>query len=164
MKNYYIPMHPMGAPRQTRSDIWKKRKVVVLYRAWRDKLMYHMLNQGFSTIDLAHVARVDVLGFYPIPKSWSQSKSRKHAGHLMRNRSDADNLTKAVCDTLYRDSSRVADSVVGIMAGEQRWEDALVSRMIIRIYMDDEPSISLFDYEPMTGGSNLARLIHRTTN
>ena len=117
MKNYYIPMHPMGAPRQTRSDIWKKRKVVVLYRAWRDKLMYHMLNQGFSTIDLAHVARVDVLGFYPIPKSWSQSKSRKHAGHLMRNRSDAPS-TGTRPGSLTQSSASWQES----SAGRMRWD------------------------------------------
>jgi len=117
--------------------------------------------QGISQVNLATVVRFDVLGFYPIPKSWNKDKKLALAGQFMRNRSDADNLLKAVGDAIFRDAKTCTDAVVAVSAAEQRWEDALGVRMVVRIFTEEDQNISLFGYKPVTGGTNLARLIHR---
>lgn len=164
---YTVFQEPMPAPRQSSSDRWKKRPSIVRYHAWRDALKNDLFRQGFRRVPLADTRRLDVLAFFPVPKSRSRDWLGRHRGQLMRKGCDVDNVYKAVVDAIfyrdrrekkrsrtYLDDEQFAreypdDRIIGAGACECRWADMLGPRMIIRIWtsQDDEPP-SLFDYDP----------------
>jgi Holliday junction resolvase RusA-like endonuclease len=110
-----FPLTPIGKPRQTRSDKWKQRPVVVKYRKWADCL------RGF-----AHKARfvfpeagVQITFVFPMPASWSAKKKSAMRGMPHQAKPDWDNCAKAVCDALVTND----ESIWHIAGVRKLWGD-----------------------------------------
>jgi len=97
-----LPIAPMAKPRQTQSDRWKKRPVVVRYRDWCDQVRALM---GARTLPDAFWA---VFGI-PLPPSYGRARRASLAGAPHVQRPDADNLLKALMDACLADDSHVWD-------------------------------------------------------
>jgi len=95
-KIYVFNTVPVAKPRMTRSDIWKRRPVVMKYRAFADELRYQANAQKYKL-----KAPVDVTFVIPFPKTYSMKKKIKMEGqpHIIE-KFDIDNLIKAFCDAL----------------------------------------------------------------
>jgi Holliday junction resolvase RusA-like endonuclease len=94
---------PMGAPRTTRADAWKKRPVILRYHAFRDSIQKEMkkIDLGGSWSDLDTLTA----DFYiPMPDSWSKKKKLAMAGTPHQQKPDIDNVVKALLDSLFKDS------------------------------------------------------------
>lgn len=110
---YRFDVVPMGKPRQTRSDKWKRRPAVLRYRAFADKLRVEAARTGFRPKEAGMYLRF----WIPMPESWSKKRKRAMIGRPHRQRPDADNLEKAFLDALLEE-----DSAVWHIAGrEKRW-------------------------------------------
>lgn len=96
---------PMGKPRMTQRDVWKKRPVVLRYRDYCDRIREAAPN-AVSKVD---VYGIDVKAFIAMPKSWSKKKQEAHLGQIHRAKPDWDNIGKAVCDALLKEDSGIAD-------------------------------------------------------
>ena len=107
-----INLEPMGAPRMNRGDAWKKRPVVLRYRAFKDALRAAVGAQSVPDALVCHFT-------FPMPPSWSNKKREFMRGKPHRQKPDRDNLEKAVMDALFQDDS-------GVWRGhqEKRWGDA----------------------------------------
>jgi len=98
-KEYLID--PVAKPRQTRSDIWKKRDCVIKYRDFADKcraLGMHVPVSG------SHITFVIAM-----PKSWSKKKMAAMDGMPHQNTPDLDNIFKSLADALYENDSCIWD-------------------------------------------------------
>jgi len=98
------PIEPIGAPRMTRADVWKKRPVVLRYREFRDACRA----AGVVVPDAG--ARVTFC--LPMPPSWSKRKRAEMDGKPHQSKPDADNMLKALLDALYDDDAVVWDIAV----------------------------------------------------
>ena len=109
-----IDMVPMSKPRQTRSDVWRKRPVVLRWRAWADEIRLACQYEEFIP------GNELVMEFYiPMPKSWSKKKRAEFVGEPhTQNRLDIDNLAKAVMDALIKD-----DGCVHYLRAEKFWSE-----------------------------------------
>ncbi len=102
------PITPMGKPRMTRRDAWKKRVCVVRYHAFRDECRL----RGVKILDGQTVRFV-----LPMPKSWSKKKAASLNGAPHRQKPDLDNLLKALWDVL-REDSHIASVTASKVWGE----------------------------------------------
>jgi Holliday junction resolvase RusA-like endonuclease len=98
---------PMAAPRMTRADAWKKRPVVLQYRAFRDEIRARHITLPIPS---------HIVFYMPMPASWS--KRKREAMHLKPHEQipDVDNLLKALLDSLFQ-----ADGHVWSIWAEKRW-------------------------------------------
>ncbi len=102
-KQFIFKLLPISKPRQTRSDKWKKRPCVLVYRAFADELRLQASRQGFSLENgLAYEFHL------PMPKSWSQRKRLEKLGQLHDQKPDLDNLLKSVWDSLAKEDKAIA--------------------------------------------------------
>lgn len=85
---------PSPYVRQTRADKWKKRAVVLKYRAFRDEVAIRIRE---LPEDFFHVVFL-----LPMPASWSEKKKREHVGHPHTGKPDKDNLEKGLLDAIFR--------------------------------------------------------------
>ena len=92
---------PMGKPRMTRSDKWKKRPVVMRYWAFKDQVAAAKLTLPKRG---AHVVFC-----MPMPKSWSKKKKDKMISMPHEQTPDVDNILKALMDAVYDDDSVISD-------------------------------------------------------
>jgi len=92
---------PMGKPRMTRSDAWKKRPCVMRYWEFKDTCKAQGLAVPESDSHLIFIL--------PMPKSWSKKKKLLMDGKAHQSKPDIDNITKAVLDAVYKDDSKVWD-------------------------------------------------------
>jgi Holliday junction resolvase RusA-like endonuclease len=97
-----LDIPPMPKPRQTQSDRWKQRPVVVRYRAWCDEVRRQM---GGRALPEAFWVRFWV----PLPPSYDKAKRAALAGSQHAQKPDIDNLLKALMDALLEDDSGVWD-------------------------------------------------------
>ena len=108
MKVYNIT--PVGKPRMTRADKWKKRPEVLRYRAFCD----HVRLLGVELPEAgAHVTFI-----LPMPLSWSKKKRLQHDGQPHQAKPDCDNMLKALMDAIYADDAHVWDCRVTKVWGE----------------------------------------------
>ena len=108
-----ININPVSKPRQTRSDIWKKRSVVMRYRKFADDLRLACQYEEF------HPSNELVMEFYlPMPKSWSQKKRKKMNGKAHKQTPDIDNLAKSVMDSLMKN-----DACVHYLKAKKFWSE-----------------------------------------
>jgi Holliday junction resolvase RusA-like endonuclease len=114
---------PVGKPRQTQRDKWMKRDCVVRYRAWADAARLA------APKDLpAEPIWVTVWAWLPIPKSLTKTRQRGLKGQNHRQKPDADNILKAVCDALF-----VKDEVIACKHIEKFWDDGYGPRVIVEV-------------------------------
>jgi Holliday junction resolvase RusA-like endonuclease len=93
-EHFTIPVTPMGAPRQTQRDKWKKRPVVERYHAFRDVVRLTCNTKQYQLGE-----QVDVEFHLPIPKSRKDLLS----GEVHQEKPDLDNLLKAFMDCWEQD-------------------------------------------------------------
>ena len=93
-----IPVTPLGKPRMTQMDKWKKRPVVLKYHAFKDDLRDHIT-------DLPEVLTITF--HLPMPKSWSKIKQKEFEGAPHKSRPDLDNLLKAIMDAVLMEDSHI---------------------------------------------------------
>ena len=108
MKIYNVM--PMGKPRMTRADKWKKRPEVLRYRAFCDHV--RLLGVKLSEAN-SHATFI-----LPMPKSWSKKKRAEMNGKPHQSKPDKDNLEKALLDALFEDDAHIWDSRVTKLWGE----------------------------------------------
>lgn len=101
---------PMGKPRMTRSDKWKKRPEVMRYRAFCDHVRFLGICMPESN---SHVTFV-----LPMPKRWSKKKRTEMNGQPHQGKPDLDNLMKSLMDALFEDDTHIWDSRITKLWGE----------------------------------------------
>lgn len=121
---FTIPSAPMGKPRMTQSDKWNKRNEVVRYRQWADAARLATGGRHPDPI------RVDIIAYLPIPKSHSAKLHQAKLGNLHRSKPDFDNISKGVCDALWKHD----DSGIACGYTEKRWADDLGPRLELTVY------------------------------
>lgn len=108
MPDYKIT--PVGKPRMTRADKWKKRPEVLRYRAFCDEVRLLGVELPESG---SHVTFI-----LPMPSSWSKKKRAELNGRPHQQKPDVDNLTKSLLDALFEDDAHIWDVWVSKLWGE----------------------------------------------
>lgn len=97
---------PVGKPRMTRRDKWKKRDCVVKYRSWADEARAAI---GRTTkFMLTRPMRLEVIAFFDIPKSNREAIP----GNYHAVKPDGDNILKSVCDALFHNDQMIIQQKV----------------------------------------------------
>ena len=127
-----LAIDPMGKPRMTRADSWKKRPCVEKYWAFKDEL-----RKQAGAWNLPESFGVKFL--MPMPKSWSKKKRIAMIGEPHQQKPDIDNLEKALLDAFLDD-----DSGVWRLHSEKRWAvEGQIMIYPVPIPMEDEIAIKL---------------------
>jgi Holliday junction resolvase RusA-like endonuclease len=124
---FTVPGTPVAKPRMTQRDKWQKRPAVLRYRDYCDRIRASA--QPMPALPDAIV----IDAFLPIPHSWSKKKTAESLGRPHRQKSDADNILKAVCDALFEDDSCLWDKHIRkfwCQAGQERTQISV-------LYLDD---------------------------
>lgn len=121
---FTIPGQPMGKPRQTRSDKWKKRPCVMRYRAWADKARASV-PKGES---LGIYREISFVAYLEFPKSYSVTKRAWLTGQPHFEKPDGDNILKALLDSLFPE-----DKYIWKFSGEKRWADGQGARIEVEL-------------------------------
>ena len=100
IKNVWIPVDPIGKPRMTQRDRWKKRPVVLRYHAF----CYSLRN--FSG-PFQNAEALSLIFEIPMPPSWSKKKKLAMEGKPHQNKPDIDNLVKAVLDAFFIEDKQI---------------------------------------------------------
>jgi hypothetical protein len=101
-----IPGQPIGKPRMTRADAWKKRPCVLRYWAWCDKA-----RRAADGKIPREIEGVNIRAFFAMPDSWSHQKRLQMDGTKHYQKPDFDNVQKAVADALLENDEIIADAV-----------------------------------------------------
>ena len=109
---FTIPGVPLGKPRMTRSDRWKKRPCVTKFWEWKDNVIKHC----GEIPDPESIIQLNWLAYFEPPASWSKRKRAALFGQLHRYKPDRDNIDKAILDSLFKDDSAIASGFL-----EKRW-------------------------------------------
>lgn len=99
-------VEPIGKPRMTRRDIWKKRPVVLRYHDFKDRLREQ--RAGFVMPECNY----HVVFHISMPRSWSKKKKTAMRGTPHQNTPDKDNLEKALLDALEVNDAYIFDGRV----------------------------------------------------
>lgn len=121
-KEYTIKIVPMGKPRMTRADKWKKRPCVMRYREFADELRKQAGEMPGGVYDVSWVA------YLPMPKSWSNKKREAMRGTMHQQKPDRDNIDKAILDSLFKDDSGIATGSICKM-----WDDGGGARINLEV-------------------------------
>ena len=109
---YEFKVDPIGKPRMTISDKWKKRDCVQRYWAFKDSIKRQAAKNGYKLMPSG-----DHIGFIiPMPKSWSLKKKAHMDGSPHTQKPDIDNLEKALFDSLLDD-----DAVIWNISASKHW-------------------------------------------
>ena len=153
MKAIHVTLHgdPIGKPRMTQADKWRRRPCVLAYRAWADKARYAVraapasigshvdtssgVRPKFSEAPhrwtgqfVAGIYEVSWIAFIAMPASWSKKKKDALRGQLQFGKPDRDNIDKAILDALFPDDRGVATGTL-----KKRWDDGLGPRIEIAV-------------------------------
>ena len=103
---------PSPYVRQSQSDKWKKRPVVLRYRAFRDEVALKIKD---LPEDFFHVVFV-----LPTPRTWSKARKLGMIGRPHLVKPDKDNLEKGLLDAIYRSRD---DAHIWNTASTKLWGD-----------------------------------------
>lgn len=117
MNEKIFDITPLGKPRMTRADKWKKRPEVLRYRAFCDEVRLNNVSLPESGYHVIFVL--------PMPPSWSKKKRSLMDGKPHQQKPDKDNLEKALLDAIFGEDSHIWDGRVTKIWGE-------TGKMIIR--------------------------------
>lgn len=96
---------PMGKPRMTQSDKWKKRDVTDRYWIFKNKLQLHIKGIGFKIPE----SNIHMVFRIEMPQSWPKKKKLEMLNKPHQQKPDADNILKGVQDSLCEDDSYIWD-------------------------------------------------------
>lgn len=119
-QSFIVLIEPMGAPRMTQRDKWKKRPVVLRYFAFKDKM------RAACKRIMTAPATVSWTAYFPMPESWSAKKKAAMSGKPHCTKPDRDNVDKAILDALFEQDQCVATGTI-----TKRWDDGLGARIEI---------------------------------
>jgi Holliday junction resolvase RusA-like endonuclease len=120
---FTIEGEPVGKPRQTQRDKWMKRDCVMRYRAWAD-----LARLSAPTETPQEPLSVVVWAYIGIPASHSKKRRAELKGQSHRQKPDADNILKAVCDALFK-----RDEVISLKHIEKFWDDGNGPRVEVQV-------------------------------
>jgi Holliday junction resolvase RusA-like endonuclease len=125
--SFTIPGDPIGKPRMTQRDKWRRRPVVVAYRAWADVAR---LAASRVLVKLAGGAPgvLRAQAFFEMPSSWPRKRQAAMAGQPHRVKPDVDNVAKAILDALIQH-----DQVVHELHVTKRWDDGAGARLVVEV-------------------------------
>lgn len=103
-KQFTIEGDPIGAPRMTRSDRWRKRPCVLRYFAFRDRAR----KAAGELPPVEQISHVEIIAYFSPPASWSRKKREAAIGKPHRSKPDLDNIFKAIGDSLFSEDSGLA--------------------------------------------------------
>lgn len=103
---YVFKVEPMGKPRMTRSDKWKKRDCVVKYWDFKNKVVSLANEQKFTKPTEFH----HIVFQFKMPDSWGKKKKEQMNGMPHLQKPDKDNCEKAFLDSLFKDDSDIWDN------------------------------------------------------
>lgn len=89
---------PMAKPRMTKSDEWKRRPIVMRYRAFKDEVR-------LKSVEIPQPCKI--VFNIKMPKSWSKKKKLAHIGKPHKQTPDIDNLLKGLMDAIYEDDAHI---------------------------------------------------------
>lgn len=101
---FYFKVDPMGAPRMTRADSWRKPPRVLKYHDFRDEISFQANQQGYEVPE-----RLGLVFIIPMPPSWTKKKRQQMEGAPHQSKPDCDNIQKAFLDALCTDDQFVWD-------------------------------------------------------
>lgn len=121
MAHIIFDIDPMGAPRMTKSDTWKRRPVVVRYWAFKDAIRLISARHKYELGEA-----LDVRFELPMPQGWRKKDKEAMRGKPHQQKPDVDNMAKAVMDAF-----KIDDSHVHTLKASKVWADK--GRIIITI-------------------------------
>ena len=96
-------VNPIGKPRMTRADTWKKRPAVQRYWAYKDILARQ--RKGFVIPE----SDFQIIFYLLMPKSWNHKKKAEMLDMPCKNKPDIDNVLKGFFDCLCREDKQIWD-------------------------------------------------------
>ena len=120
---FVLPGPPVPKPRMTQRDRWKQRPCVTAFWEFRDKMRALV---GTQTNVVRHV---EMTFYLPFPASYRSSKRDAMSGAEHWEKSDLDNLIKAVLDSVLAEDKQVC-----WLRARKYWEDAEGPRTELIIY------------------------------
>ncbi len=119
---------PIGKPRMTRRDTWKKRPCVVRYRQWCDALREAAGVSG--KMRLESPCRLWVVAYFPLPASWKRRKVDVVPFRVHTSKPDWDNVAKGIMDALISNDEYVCKGHI-----EKYWDDGKGAR--VEVYLEE---------------------------
>lgn len=119
--HFEVAIEPIGKPRMTQRDKWKKRPVVMRYRAYADALRLNYRGPLSPT-------RVSWKAYFTLPPSWSKAKKLAMAGTFHQAKPDRDNVDKGILDALFAKDQCIA---FGTLA--KYWDDGKGARIELEV-------------------------------
>lgn len=113
-----IKIDPVSAPRQVRSDAWRKRPAVLRYRSFKDELNLLLANDEARRV-LTKVRErgvIDLSFELPMFDTWSKKKKARMETTPHQQKPDIDNLVKAFLDAVFSE-----DSFVWAIRASKKW-------------------------------------------
>lgn len=99
---------PMGKPRMTQSDKWKKRDVTDRYWELKD----HLVKQASAVNFILPECNYHMIFYIGMAKSWPKKKKEEMNMMPHQQKPDKDNLEKAVLDSLCKEDAHIWDGRV----------------------------------------------------
>ncbi len=100
-----FPVDPIGKPRMTQKDQWKKRDATDRY--WELKRQMKQIAEGANfTMPESHI---HIVCYMPMPYSWPKKKKEEMNGRPHQQKPDADNILKGIQDALCKEDSYIWD-------------------------------------------------------
>lgn len=121
-QTFVVMIEPMGKPRMTQSDKWRKRDVVVRYREFADRLRAACFGV------MSNPSRVSWKAFLSMPESWSKRKKAMLRGQPHRAKPDRDNIDKGILDALWENDAGVASGELA-----KFWDDGRGARIELTV-------------------------------
>lgn len=115
MKKYVFDVKPVGKPRMTQSDKWRKRKCVIAYFDYKDEIRRQAEEQGFELEN-----GMKFYFYIPIYESWSAKRKKENLNQLCLQKPDLDNLLKAFWDACTNKDEAIAY----IKEAKKFWSDS----------------------------------------
>lgn len=100
-----FPVDPIGKPRMTQQDKWKKRAATDRY--WELKSQITQIATGLH-FQLPE-SNMHMIFYMPMPDSWSKKKKEEMSGMPHQQKPDGDNILKGIQDALCKDDSFIWD-------------------------------------------------------
>ncbi len=135
IKELFFPFEPIGAPRMTRCDKWKKRPCVERYFEYRDRINYILKNNGICKSDLHNLHRIDWYACFQLKKSFSKKKCSELTGTPHTMKPDKDNIEKALMDSIFKDAKPADDCQVACGWSQKLW--CSTGSMVANLYFGD---------------------------
>lgn len=130
---------PIGKPRMTQADKWKRRPCVLEYRRWADKARETLVREitagllGTDNKLPKGIYDVSWIAYIGMAESWSKKKRALLSGKPHFGKPDRDNIDKAILDALFSDDRGVASGAL-----IKNWDDGIGPRIELVITKREE--------------------------